>query len=170
MARLVVILLCFVLLSCSSGDRDSSVGTGVGNSDCGGFCADADSFLTVNEVERIIAQAAAEASARGAGATIAVVDRVGNVLGVFRMNAAATQITVSTGRGVTGGLEGLNFVPDSIVAIAKAITGAYLSSKVTLSAPVPPARLCRRTPIPVSLASLQDHYSMCSSATCPVRI
>ena len=39
--------------------------------------------LTAAEVATVIAQAVAEAKARNAPATIAVVDRVGNVLGIF---------------------------------------------------------------------------------------
>ena len=62
--------------------------------------------LTVAEVEQILAQAIAEALARGVTGTIAVVDRVGNVLAVFRMTGAATTVTITSGRGVTGGLEG----------------------------------------------------------------
>ena len=62
-------------------------------------------------------------------ATIAVTDRVGNVLGVFRMNGARTTITVNSGKGIpiNNGLEQLG-LPDHLVAIAKAVTGAYLSS------------------------------------------
>jgi uncharacterized protein GlcG (DUF336 family) len=63
-------------------------------------------------------------------ATIAVVDRVGNVLAVFRMNGAATTATIhSPGAAISGGLERVNIVPDSLAAIAKAITGAYLSTE-----------------------------------------
>ena len=83
--------------------------------------------LSAAEVCQIISQAAAEATARGREATIAVVDRVGNVLGVFRMNGAAATATVTSERGVTTGIEG-EAVPDTLAAIAKAITGAYLSS------------------------------------------
>lgn len=83
--------------------------------------------LGVAEVQRIMAQAVNEAQTRGRPATIAVVDRVGNVLGVFAMTAAAATAVVSSGRGVTTGLEGA-VVPSSAAAIAKAVTGAYLSS------------------------------------------
>jgi uncharacterized protein GlcG (DUF336 family) len=85
--------------------------------------------LTAADVGQIIAQAANEAVGRGVTATIAVTDRVGNVLGVFRMNGAATLITVNSDKGIpTGnGLEQLQ-LPDTLVAIAKAVTGAYLSS------------------------------------------
>lgn len=89
--------------------------------------AAAQEALTAAEVGQVIAQAANEAQLRNAPATIAVVDRVGNVLGVFQMTGAPATATVTSGRGVTGGLEGAA-VPSTLAAIAKAITGAYLSS------------------------------------------
>ena len=54
-------------------------------------------FLTVQDIEQILAQAIAEALARGVAGTIAVVDRVGNVLAVFRMDGAATAATITSG-------------------------------------------------------------------------
>lgn len=96
---------------------------------CSGFCADAPTQLSVADVEGAIAQAVAEAQGRGVSATIAVVDRLGNVLAVFRMNGAATSVTVRSGMPVSGGLEQVNIVPDSMAAISKALTAAYLSSE-----------------------------------------
>jgi uncharacterized protein GlcG (DUF336 family) len=97
---------------------------------CDGSCANASTFLTVADVQDVIARAVAEAQARNAPATIAVVDRVGNVLGVFAMSDAPKAFTVRTpGRTVDGGLEGVNIVPSTLAAIAKAVTGAYLSSE-----------------------------------------
>lgn len=100
---------------------------------CDGHCADTPTRLTVADVQAVIAQGVAEAAARGAPATIAVVDRVGNVLGVFRMNGADTLIATDAGRGVSGGLDGLDGatlgVPDTLAAISKAITAAFLSSE-----------------------------------------
>jgi len=90
--------------------------------------------LTQAEVQQIIAQAVGEAQARGLHATIAVVDRVGNVLAVFQMNGAPANTTISNrqigGIGAPGDLVGLQgfAVPSAAAAIAKAITGAYLSS------------------------------------------
>ncbi|MGH8565409.1 MAG: heme-binding protein [Gammaproteobacteria bacterium] len=105
------------------------------NTDCVGFCANAGTFLRVSQVQRIIAQAVAEAQARGRRATIAVVDRVGNVLAVFRMNGAGATVRITSGRfnkrrPAVGqaGLEELR-VPASLAAISKAITAAYLSSE-----------------------------------------
>jgi uncharacterized protein GlcG (DUF336 family) len=122
-------LLSLLLLSCSSGDQKSDEGTGVGVADCSGQCANASTFLSVVDVQQIITQAVNEASARGARATIAVTDRVGNVLGIFRMTGAAPLITIPAPRGVTGGLNGLEIIPDTMAAISKAVTGAYLSSE-----------------------------------------
>jgi uncharacterized protein GlcG (DUF336 family) len=83
--------------------------------------------LSEDDVNTIVLQAINEANARGAPATIAVVDRVGNVLTVAQMPGAPTMATVTTERGVTGGLEGAA-VPTTLAAIAKALTAAYLSS------------------------------------------
>lgn len=88
---------------------------------------DAASLSTV-DVGQVIAQAAQEAAARHAPATIAVVDRAGNVLAVFQMRGAIDPIRVDSGRGVTGGLEGIQVLPAALGAISKALTGAYLSS------------------------------------------
>lgn len=84
--------------------------------------------LSVTDVQRIIAQGVAEAQARNLKATFAVVDRVGNVLAVYRMPGAKTTVDIVSEIG-NGGLDGLkNTIPDSLAAITKAITGAYLSS------------------------------------------
>jgi uncharacterized protein GlcG (DUF336 family) len=79
--------------------------------------------LTIADVQKVIAQAVGEARARGAKATIAVVDRVGNVLAVYRMTGAGTtmRITAPTQLPATT-------FPSEAGAIAKAITAAYLSS------------------------------------------
>ena len=114
-----------LLASCGGGS--GNVGTAV----CTGSCAPpatATDFLTVEDVQRVIAQAVAEATARKLPATIAVVDRVGNVLGVFRMTGARTNFRIGTLRGVSGGLENIDILPDTFAALSKAITGAYLSS------------------------------------------
>jgi uncharacterized protein GlcG (DUF336 family) len=113
-----------MLVACSGGSG------GLDGGGCTGFCADTPTRLEVADVEQILGHAAFEAFTRGTPATIAVVDRTGNVLGVFRVNGADTLISTDGGRGVSGGLDGLNdAVPDSLAAIAKAITAAYLSSE-----------------------------------------
>lgn len=83
--------------------------------------------LTEDDVNTIVLQAINEAAARGKPATIAVVDRVGNVLALTQMPGAPGTATVTSGRGNTTGLEGVG-VPTTLAAIAKALTGAYLSS------------------------------------------
>jgi uncharacterized protein GlcG (DUF336 family) len=110
---------------------------GAAASDCDGACAQ--QVLSAAEVERILAQAVAEASAQGLRVTVAVVDRVGNVLAVFRMctgacdpvdnpgDAALTTVIVS-GRNTGTGLDGL-VVESALAAISKAGTAAYLSSQ-----------------------------------------
>ncbi|HYG46506.1 MAG TPA: heme-binding protein [Allosphingosinicella sp.] len=91
---------------------------------------DVPAALSLNqaEVQRIVAQGVAEAQARALPATFAVVDRVGNVLAVFAMNGASPRLQVP--RGPNGSLHDLQGVDAPAVAgaIAKAITGAYLSS------------------------------------------
>jgi len=84
--------------------------------------------LSASEVGTIIARAAAQANAQGTPATIAVVDRVGNVLGVFAMPGAQATADISDApNGDNIDAQGLT-VPASVAAIAKALTGAYLSS------------------------------------------
>lgn len=93
----------------------------------------AQAALTTDDVKKIIAQAAGEAQALNYPAIISVVDRVGNVLAVFRMNGAATRLVTSkiTGEGVPNpepvDLQDRN-VEATMGAISKAVTAAYLSS------------------------------------------
>lgn len=113
----------FTVLSCG-GEK------GLGREGCAGACTSASDFLTSADVQRILAQGSVEAQARGARATLAVVDRVGNVLGSFRMNGADPSFRISSGRAVRGGLEDARFASgDALAAIAKAVTGAFLSSE-----------------------------------------
>lgn len=92
--------------------------------------------LTESDVTTIVIQAVNQATALGAPATIAVVDRVGNVLEVTQMVGAPPMATVTSRTGVAttsvppppeNGLEGV-MVPTTLAAISKAVTGAYLSS------------------------------------------
>lgn len=130
MRLLGVLLLLSFLSGCgggAGGDGGSTVG---GDTGCTGSCSiTMPSNLTTAEVNRIVSQAVLEAQTRGALGTIAVVDRVGNVLAVFRMTGAAATFTITAGRAVTGGLQGVNTVPSEYAAISKAITGAFLSSE-----------------------------------------
>jgi uncharacterized protein GlcG (DUF336 family) len=131
----------------SSGDGGGSSGGGTGTSGascpvvgtdggCNGSCSqtDAGAFLTVADVNTIMNQALAEANAIGGAAattSVAVVDRVGNVLGVKTLGAPGQTVTVDSAPLAGGGpgtLENVA-VPATAAAIAKAITGAYLSSE-----------------------------------------
>ncbi|MEP3465800.1 MAG: heme-binding protein, partial [Parasphingorhabdus sp.] len=98
------------------------------------FTAPLQRSLSVTDVQTVIAQAVGEAQARNLPSVIAVVDRVGNVLAVFRMNGANQMTAVSrntiggqAAQGQEVGLQGV-MVPSTTAAIAKAVTGAYLSS------------------------------------------
>lgn len=126
------LLLLSILSACGGGAGGNGGATTASSSSvgCTGGCALAmPSALTVAEVNRILSQAVQEAQTRGVLGTIAVVDRSGNVLAVFQMTGAASTFTITSGRGVVGGLEGVNIVPSEFAAISKALTGAYLSSE-----------------------------------------
>jgi uncharacterized protein GlcG (DUF336 family) len=124
--RSVLVAACLGLLAACGG---SSGGSGSGA--CVGNCSPVSNVLSIADVQRVIAQAVGEAQARGVRAQIAVVDRVGNVLATYEMSGAPATIAITSGLGVTGGIDGIpaGTVPASLSAIAKAITGAYLSSQ-----------------------------------------
>lgn len=106
----------------------SSGGSGGGGTPTADYTAPALESLTAQDVGKIVAQAAAQADSSGNPATIAVVDRVGNVLAVFAMTGApATAKIPNAPNGNNIDVQGLT-VPAAGAAIAKAITGAYLSS------------------------------------------
>jgi uncharacterized protein GlcG (DUF336 family) len=125
--RKALVLLCMPLLATCGGSDGGGSSSICGTGNCAPPATVSDA-LTVADVERVIAQGVGEAGARGERATIAVVDRVGNVLAVFRMNGARTTFRISSGKNVTGGLENIDILPDTFAAISKALTGAYLSS------------------------------------------
>ncbi len=147
-----LVLSAFVgLAGCTGGGSGGLIGGGFtasGDGGCIGFCGDAGVALTVAEVQQIVAQAAFEASARGANsAVIAVADRVGNPLAVFQMGVTATTTPAGTVQLNTGldpvapfsgaSLDNLTFTNNSpagfnatgLAALSKAITAAYLSSE-----------------------------------------
>lgn len=126
--RLLIGAALVSIVSCGGGSQNKDAGAD-STAQCTGSCVNSDSFLSVTDVQTVIAQGVAEAHARGLVATIAVVDRVGNVLGVYQMDNAAATMRISTQSGATGGLEGIELVPSTLGAIAKAVTGAYLSSE-----------------------------------------
>jgi uncharacterized protein GlcG (DUF336 family) len=142
------VVVAAIVAACSGGGAAvTSSGTSAppAGTECAGNCASATTLLSVADVQQVIAQGVAEAGARNVNATIAVVDRVGNVLAVYRMGDPSTRTVVigsafdSSGNALLhGGLEGIKLpLPgplatiniDGLAAIAKAITGAYLSSE-----------------------------------------
>ncbi len=132
--RCIALMTVGVLAACSSGDRnDDERGIGLGAEPCTGSCQRIPTRLTAEDVQLVVSRAATEAAARGEAATIAVVDRVGNVLGVFRMDGADPSLTVTSTPGessvIDGGLERLAFIPSELGAISKALTAAYFSSE-----------------------------------------
>jgi uncharacterized protein GlcG (DUF336 family) len=129
-----------LLAACGGGSGGSGTGTDP-TGGCSGNCQNPGVALTVADVQQVLAQAVFEAQARNTTATIAVVDRVGNVLAVYRRGAIGNRtVTIATKLDANGdpvisaGLEGIRqpvaMVPlDPLAAIAKAVTGAYLSSE-----------------------------------------
>src|ERR1700755_3476861 len=91
---LAVALVLTLLEGCSSGKTASTAGTDPAAGGRTGSCATATSALAVSDVQRVIAQAVTEAQARSVIEAIAVVDRVGNGLAVFRIGDAATRHVV----------------------------------------------------------------------------
>jgi len=140
MKFLCVITLVTLLSACGGGGGAASApAAAVAESEpdivCDGQCAQTAEALSADDVKKVLAQAIDQAQALGVDATIAVVDRVGNVLAVHRMAAVAPPVEIATSRPVqvSTGLEGLilpeGSAGDAIAAIAKALTGAYLSSE-----------------------------------------
>jgi uncharacterized protein GlcG (DUF336 family) len=87
--------------------------------------------LTVADVQQVIAQSVAEAQVRNRPATIAVVDRVGNLLALFTMNNADLTLRIPNVTTPVGGtLPGLGLGAPAALpgAVSKAVTAAYLSS------------------------------------------
>ena len=133
--RWLAMALSLALSACGGGSNSvSSSGTAppppqpTPDSGCSGFCGNAQSFLSEDDVRKVIAQAVAEGRAQGKPGVVVVVDRVGNVLAAYRMAGAPGTVRVSSNRGVSGGLEGLD-VPAEFAAIAKALTAVYFSSE-----------------------------------------
>ena len=89
----------------------------------------APNLLTVSDVEKIVAQAIAEAQAQSAKATIAVVDRVGNLLAVYTMTGASPTVRRSTPRTGDGRrARGHSPAADDVRGDLDGGDGAYLSS------------------------------------------
>lgn len=83
-------------------------------------------ILTADDVRTIIAQGVSAAASINRPVTIAVTDKEGNVLGIFRMTGAPPTTTIRGGGN--GGLEGAT-VPAEFAAISKAGTSALFSTQ-----------------------------------------
>src|SRR5579862_7571058 len=134
--RFLTVVATALLATACGGSGPAVNSNGTAPAGCLGTCASPSTFLSVADVQQVIAQAVGEAQARRAAATIAVVDRVGNVLAVFRMTQPVTNtvlISSSETSPVNTGLDGIKLPIstgiDALAAIAKAVTGAYLSSE-----------------------------------------
>jgi uncharacterized protein GlcG (DUF336 family) len=122
--------LCLCVLgACSGGGSDADLAAS-----CAPTISSQPQSLTTADVEALLARAVDVSHQLGESATIAVVDRVGNVLGVYRMadsDGTNVEFNVTLRSGLLGtsllGLEN-QVVPSALVAVTKAITGAYLSS------------------------------------------
>ncbi len=87
-------------------------------------------FLSTTDVTSILTHAIQAAQAKGVNATIAVTDRVGNVLAVWQMTGASPTVQIinnPNGRNAPDSLNGVS-VPSVDAAISKAVTASYLSS------------------------------------------
>jgi len=137
----VVAIASLLLASCGGGGGSGGGGGGGGDTPPspppppipppagGNYAVPAQERLSQADVQQVIANAVAEASARSLPANIAVVDRVGNVLAVFSMNGASQRLRVPNGpNGSAHDLQGVDVQGAVAGAIAKAVTGAYLSS------------------------------------------
>ena len=139
-------VVAFVLASCGGGSNSTTpvaVSPPPTVPPTRAFTVPAQESLSVADVQQVMAQAITEARARNMPATIAVTDRVGNVLGVFVMNGANPNLRIPNApggvsfnrdlQGFPGNLDQFPGLPADVPAagagaIAKAVTGAYLSS------------------------------------------
>ena len=137
-SRAVAILTsaAFLLASCGGGGGGGDPANPTTPTPTPVFPVPSQQALTAADVQKILSQGIEEAVARGKPGVFAVTDRVGNVLAVFQMNGTPTTLTIkTTNRSVIPtDVEGLVVAgssaanPLAAAAIAKAVTGAYLSS------------------------------------------
>ncbi len=127
MTRNWLVLLAFLFLhACSSSESGRKGGATKADFNCDGACEH--QSLSMADVETIVRRVVTGARVFDVAATVAVVDRVGNVLAVYQMTGASATTTVNGQINAVGGLENTS-VPSTLAAISKAGTGAYLSSQ-----------------------------------------
>ena len=136
-ARTAVAMLALIVGACGDGGGGTGGGTPTAVTPTpsppppptSNYAAPAQEALTQADVEAVLARAINEAQGRSLPATIAVVDRVGNVLAVFAMTGANPRLAIPAAPdGSAHDLQGVDVPAAAAGAIAKAITGAYLSS------------------------------------------
>jgi uncharacterized protein GlcG (DUF336 family) len=115
-----------LLTSCSQTQSGRQEGLSSADFDCSGTCTR--QSLSTQEVTSILENTIRAAAQLSASATIAIVDRVGNVLALYQMTGASTNVTIDGQISAQGGLEAQS-VPSTLAAISKAGTGAFLSSQ-----------------------------------------
>ena len=128
--RLVALAAVVALAACGGGSSGGSGGSGGGGGGGGGaplYVVPGAEALSITDVEGVLARAVAEAGARSRPSVVAVTDRVGNVLAVYAMAGAPATVTIRPGASGNLDLQGV-VAPAAAAAIAKAVTGAYLSS------------------------------------------
>ena len=127
----LLVAYAFLLSSCGGGGNSSGGSGGSGGGGGGGgplYTVPPAVSLSADDVKHVLAQAIFESQAQAKPAVIAVTDRVGNVLAVYSMTGALPNATARPApNGVNMDLQNVSF-PAAAGAIAKAITGAYLSS------------------------------------------
>ena len=121
MRWIIALMMAVTLTGCgggAGGDGGPTVAAAAAAPGCSGGCSAATpTALTIAEVNRILSQAVQEAQARGALGTIAVVDRSGNVLAVFKMTGAAATFNI---RG--------EFLPLTTSPAAEELFAAYVAA------------------------------------------
>ncbi|CAN5280971.1 hypothetical protein BH09PSE3_BH09PSE3_07630 [soil metagenome] len=127
-----IAMASFLLASCGGGGTDNNGSPAAtppaSPPPAAVYAVPAQESLSATDVQTVLAGAISEAQARSAPAIIAMTDRVGNVLAVFNMTGAKqTAFTGSAPNGDNIDAQNL-FIPAAAGAIAKAVTGAYLSS------------------------------------------
>ena len=175
--RAIIAALATIALAACGGGGSSTPSSAVTPTPTGtataaaSYTAPAQEALTVGDVQKVLAQAAAQASADSSPATVAVVDRVGNVLAVMRMTGAPTLAHIpEASDGSKQDVQGLD-VPAEAAAIAKAITGAYLSSGGNAFSSRTASMIVQQhfPPAPTTVGLESGRCSASSSASCPVR-
>ncbi|CAN5716973.1 hypothetical protein BH24ACI2_BH24ACI2_09750 [soil metagenome] len=94
---------------------------------CGAVSGKAQEFLTVSDVQTVIAQAVSASVSLNQKVTVAVTDHEGNVVGIFVMTGAPMSTQIRSVGANGQGLEGVS-VPATFAAISKAGTASLFGT------------------------------------------